>query len=65
VLHFGERPTELGDVLAPFSQEEIDVLGQVHGIFRLMRCYQPSTRWTASSTRLGWNGFTTKSLAPA
>ena len=26
---------------------------------------QPSTRCTASSTRLGWNGLTTKSLAPA
>src|SRR6266550_156320 len=31
---------------------------------RSMRDY-PSTRWTASSTRDGWNGLTTKSLAPA
>src|SRR5207249_856144 len=26
---------------------------------------QPRTRWTASRTRDGWNGFTTKSFAPA
>jgi hypothetical protein len=25
----------------------------------------PNTRCTASSTRLGWNGLTTKSFAPA
>src|SRR2546428_656785 len=44
-------------VLPAFGQEQLGVLRQVHR--------QPSTRWTASSTREGWNGFTTKSLAPA
>src|SRR5690242_14210312 len=44
-------------VLAALGQEQLGVLREVHGY--------PSTRWTASSTREGWNGLTTKSLAPA
>src|SRR2546427_2810014 len=44
-------------VLAALGQEQLGVLRQVHG--------HPSTGWTASRTRDGWNGLTTKSLAPA
>src|SRR5207253_242830 len=44
-------------VLPTLCQEQLGVLRQVHA--------QPSTRCTASSTREGWNGFTTKSFAPA
>ncbi len=44
-------------VLAAFGQEQLGVLREIHDY--------PSTRWTASSTREGWNGLTTKSLAPA
>ena len=44
-------------VFPALGQEQLGVLRQIHRY--------PSTRWTASSTREGWNGFTTKSLAPA
>src|SRR6266545_876757 len=44
-------------VLPALGQEQLGVLRQIHRY--------PSTRWTASSTRDGWNGFTTKSFAPA
>jgi len=43
-------------VFPALGQEQLGVLRQIHRY--------PSTRWTASSTRDGWNGFTTKSLAP-
>src|SRR4029077_16925132 len=44
-------------VLAALGQEQLGVLREIHGY--------PRTRCTASSTREGWNGLTTKSLAPA
>src|SRR5439155_1687011 len=44
-------------VLAALGQEPPGVLRQVHRY--------PRTRWTASRTREGWKGLTTKSLAPA
>src|SRR5438552_4081952 len=44
-------------VLAALGQEQLGVLREIHGY--------PRTRCTASRTREGWNGLTTKSLAPA
>src|SRR6266508_2532752 len=44
-------------VLAALGQEQLGVLRQVHRY--------PRTRWTASRTREGWKGLTTKSYAPA
>ncbi len=56
-----------GELLATLRLKERGVLGQVHGCRSrgLATARQPSTRCTASSTRLGWNGLTTKSFAPA
>ena len=55
------------ELLATLGLKERRVLGEIHSCrsLPLATALQPRTRCTASSTRLGWKGFTTKSLAPA
>ena len=55
------------ELLAALGLKERGVLGEIHRCrsLTLATALQPRTRCTASSTRLGWNGFTTKSFAPA
>ena len=56
--HSSSSWLQLLQVLAALGEEE-------RGVLRDDPCAQPRTRCTASSTREGWNGLTTKSLAPA
>ena len=55
--------------LAHRAENLLDALahaeGGARGTSKRRRRRHPRTRCTASSTRLGWNGFTTKSFAPA
>ena len=62
-LELEQRVIHRRDVFATLGEKQLGVLKIVHGDGRVSG--YPSTRWTASSTRLGWNGLTTKSLAPA
>ena len=62
-LELEQRMVHRRDVFTALGEKQLGVLKIVHG--DAGRSPYPSTRWTASSTRLGWNGLTTKSLAPA
>ena len=59
-----ERGIQLGEVLASLRAKELGVAGLVHATDPFA-AYAARIRFTASRTRLGWNGFTTKSFAPA
>ena len=63
-LELEQRVIDRRDVFTALGEKQLGVLKVVHGEWPGYRVY-PSTRCTASSTRLGWNGLTTKSLAPA
>ncbi len=54
-----EGPARAGQQRARLRREERDVPRPPH------LGHPARTRWTASRTRAGWNGLTTKSLAPA
>ncbi len=52
------------ELLAALRAEQVGVAREVHAAGPGTSA-RADTRCTASSTRLGWNGFTTKSFAPA
>src|SRR6185437_11616724 len=58
-LELEQRLIDGRDVLSALGEKELRVLERVHGGLGKDDA-QPSTRCTASSTRLGWKGLTTK-----
>src|SRR5258707_5812599 len=56
-LPVGQQLIAGAQMLPALGQEQLGGLRQIHRY--------PSTPWTGSSTREGWEGFTTEAFAPA